>query len=628
MDSFTGQKPAARPRTRSHSCSVCLEVFTDPKVLPCCHTFCLKCLEKTARSAQTRGEITCPQCRNTHLIPTGGLNEFLTDFMEVYEIEAAGLKSESAGSVVCGECEESSGPLSSYCTNCRNYLCNECVQLHKRVKAYRGHEITSTQEISAATLQSHVTHYCTIHKQEALKLYCVTCMRLICRDCTLVEHRQHDYKFVENARKQVEDELGSLKSDATKKLTVFNHNLKEIKKVEEAVVGHTQVLKADINYFFDKLVQSIEAKCKGLLEKAGGACQTDLKQVWADKEFHETTIAHIQSVLRFTEKAHRCTSDSEMILTALHSISQLRVLQGKEWETFKFTDVVRSTPQFKQSGCSVVNEIGSLDRNELPHYDIQVSHVHVQYLEHQYGGGHGLFSTAKTGLQLIGGGSVGLLGRQGSPRNLGNYSLGSQLSITVNVRIPPVTPLVDGRSGAAVSLSECKPPELKAVVHYGHSAKELDRTSLTINPQRKQTESPAGLYGVNVCLICSGQHTLTLKVGSSEVKCTFSVVGQPQNGRKVRRGPDWQHGSVGSGQIGTVNFQPSSNLRFVHTSDLMMDTTVHDMVTVTWGDSATTTQHKWGRDGKYEIELTDCQYQENNIQFETKNDTRETTHIW
>ena len=632
MDSFTGQKPAARPRTRSHSCSVCLEVFTDPKVLPCCHTFCLNCLEKTARSAQTRGEITCPQCRNTHPIPAGGLNEFLTDFMEVYEIEAAGLKSESAGSVVCGECEESSGPPRSYCTNCRNYLCNECVQLHKRVKAYLGHEITSTQEISTATVQSHVTHYCTIHKQEALKLYCVTCMRLICRDCTLVEHRQHDYKFVENARKQVEDELGSLKSDAKKNLTVFSHNLKEIRKVEEAVVGHTQVLKADINYFFDKLVQSIEAKRKGLLEKAGGTCQTDLKQVWADKEFHETAIAHIQSVLRFTEKAHKCTSDSEMILTALHSISQLRVLQAKEWESFKFTDVVRSTPQFKQSGCSVVNEIGSLDRNELPHYDIQI--LHVQHLTDQYRGGHNVFASttvasggfgysAGFGCSALGSGGLklgGLFGQQGSHNDLANYSLGSQLSITVNVGSPPVTPLVDGRSGAAVSLSECKSPELKAVVHYGHSAKELDRTSLTIAPQRKQTESPAGLYGVNVRLICSGQHTLTLKVGSSEEKRTFSVVGQPQNGRKVRRGPDWQHGSVGSGQIGTVHFQPSSNLRFqcqrggfVHTSDLMMDTTVHDMVTVTWGDSATTTQHKWGRDGKYEIELTDCQYQQNNM---------------
>ena len=121
---FYGTKHAARPRTRSHSCSVCLEVFTDPKVLPCCHTFCLKCLEKTARTAQTRGEITCPLCRNTHLIPAG---EFFTDFMEVYEIEAAGLKSESAGSVVCGECEEYSGPPRSYRTNCRNYL------LHKRV---------------------------------------------------------------------------------------------------------------------------------------------------------------------------------------------------------------------------------------------------------------------------------------------------------------------------------------------------------------------------------------------------------------------------------------------------------------------------------------------------------------
>ena len=64
------------------------------------------------------------------------------------------------------------------------------------------------EKITAATLQSY---YCTAHKQEALKLYCETCMQLICRDCTLVKRRQHNYKFVEDARKQIEDELALLK---------------------------------------------------------------------------------------------------------------------------------------------------------------------------------------------------------------------------------------------------------------------------------------------------------------------------------------------------------------------------------------------------------------------------------
>ena len=27
-------------------CPICVETFTDPKVLPCVHTFCIKCLLK------------------------------------------------------------------------------------------------------------------------------------------------------------------------------------------------------------------------------------------------------------------------------------------------------------------------------------------------------------------------------------------------------------------------------------------------------------------------------------------------------------------------------------------------------------------------------------------------------
>ena len=43
------------PGQKTNSCSVCLEVFTETKIWPCCHTFCLKCLEKIA---QKKGELS------------------------------------------------------------------------------------------------------------------------------------------------------------------------------------------------------------------------------------------------------------------------------------------------------------------------------------------------------------------------------------------------------------------------------------------------------------------------------------------------------------------------------------------------------------------------------------------
>ena len=209
----SNQRPMAtraKPR-QTLSCPVCLEVFsTEPKILPCCHTYCLKCLEKIQ---QKNGEVICPQCRKSHKIPAGGLVMFLTDFIATYEIEVMYLKSSKGKrgeTQACGECELS-GPVECYCSDCQSYLCNECVQLHKRLKAFRGHKVVPIDNINAATLQSSQIQYCPVHKEEVLKLYCETCSKLICRDCTLVDHRQHSYKFVEDARKQVDSEMGSLK---------------------------------------------------------------------------------------------------------------------------------------------------------------------------------------------------------------------------------------------------------------------------------------------------------------------------------------------------------------------------------------------------------------------------------
>ena len=207
---------------------MCLELFSDPKILPCCHTFCLKYLEKAKRS---KGEIACPQCRKTHKIPSGGLGELLTDFIASYELEVTSLKSSrSPGArkaVTCGECERAD-PVVSYCSDCHNYLCQVCSeQLHKMLKAYRGHKVIPIHKLDATALQSCQVKYCAKHKKEPIKLYCETCNELICRDCTLVEHRNHSYNFAQDARKKIDNELVSLRESVEHKVGVFKGNLGE-----------------------------------------------------------------------------------------------------------------------------------------------------------------------------------------------------------------------------------------------------------------------------------------------------------------------------------------------------------------------------------------------------------------
>jgi len=61
-------------------CSICTEVFTDPRVLPCLHTFCLKCLLNCGKDSRPRARLPCPLCRKQFTIPRNGLSAMQKNF--------------------------------------------------------------------------------------------------------------------------------------------------------------------------------------------------------------------------------------------------------------------------------------------------------------------------------------------------------------------------------------------------------------------------------------------------------------------------------------------------------------------------------------------------------------------
>ena len=144
----TSKDTSSSPDTQhSLRCSVCLDEFKDPKVLPCCHTFCKQCLEKissvhsstiglSSKELSTAGQqngtvhlaekekvvlLTCPQCRAQHEFSGGGVDALLTDYAikeELDKLQSSRLQEEDTKfGLQCGLCE-STDPAVSYCNDC------------------------------------------------------------------------------------------------------------------------------------------------------------------------------------------------------------------------------------------------------------------------------------------------------------------------------------------------------------------------------------------------------------------------------------------------------------------------------------------------------------------------------
>ena len=69
-------------------CAICTETLSQPKVIPCLHTFCLKCLENYCAGNEHGKSMPCPLCRSEFTIPEGGVPELKSNFLVEKLIEA------------------------------------------------------------------------------------------------------------------------------------------------------------------------------------------------------------------------------------------------------------------------------------------------------------------------------------------------------------------------------------------------------------------------------------------------------------------------------------------------------------------------------------------------------------
>jgi len=132
---------AASVTTDLTTCSICLEMFDNPKSLPCLHAFCLKCLQGHFKHKCLGDEVPCPMCRKEYQIPPDGLRGLQHHFIVQRLVDVRKASTEESSEVQCEECLKESGEdrdtvttATTYCVNCNQKLCERCCVSHIRTR--------------------------------------------------------------------------------------------------------------------------------------------------------------------------------------------------------------------------------------------------------------------------------------------------------------------------------------------------------------------------------------------------------------------------------------------------------------------------------------------------------------
>ena len=327
----TTSTPKSEISKEDLNCTVCLDRLKDPRLLPCLHVYCKRCLDGILHKSREKRKIVCPQCRTSHAVPRSGVGAFPSDMLLESALDFYSLKDEPKKKVACNMCTEDD-PATMYCPTCGKFLCGFCSKAHGRMLEYRDHKTVTLDKLdSEAMKQFERPRHCSTHTGEPLKLYCETCKSLICRDCTIVDHRDHNFGFVKTIRPKVTNTIGELMQAVKTKQQELEVHLALVKDVEKGQDVHTSALVAEIYTAFDSYIKMLESRREYLLAYAAETRTANLKQIWGQKEFLEVTLASIKSVLHYSERLCYCPSDTHMLAMSTKASECLENLQKTTW---------------------------------------------------------------------------------------------------------------------------------------------------------------------------------------------------------------------------------------------------------------------------------------------------------
>ena len=321
-------------------CPICLEIYQDPKALVCLHTYCKECVQRLVHHRTKDQEVTCPQCRGDVHVEENNVNNLPSVFWinELIDIYNAMKQATENCDIACQSC---SGARSiAFCQSCPEgglFICSSCDSAHRKMKMFASHKVISLSDLRKGSLihlptKKTPTCSCLNHSGKIKELYCFTCDKLICRDCTIVDHPKeygHKYNFVTSVIPELKREV-LLSLDCLRN-SHFNviQAAQVVKTVKKEITDQGAQITQDISQFYDKLVTTLEEYKQAVLEKAKTVMNKKLRTLESQQEDLELMQTKYESLINFVMKTVERASDEDLLSVKQSIVTQIQDLAKK-----------------------------------------------------------------------------------------------------------------------------------------------------------------------------------------------------------------------------------------------------------------------------------------------------------
>ena len=322
------------------TCSLCSDLFKEPKTLSCLHSFCEKCLsdhiqkrilDRESGIEDNRKRVPCPLCKHVEVLNQPDVKEVRTNLGYKNMVEHLSLEERVRGgrdgtqsdgnAVKCDLCEEEDRAV-AFCSDCNEHLGEKCQESHKRQKKTKSHKVGPLEDLSSSSGSGDdaplVTHYpwkCDKHGDIDEKLldvviYCKRCEVMICRECSIIEPHGNHEKF----------EAKNIINNPEFKPTIEQHE-REVKGVQNEFITFIAEMK-DLQDRLEKQQTDAKKKINERVKEIHDQLEEDKKELVAkvDKIFAAKN-GRLQQQIEELEEIEKTLKDSRKVVNDYLTVS-------------------------------------------------------------------------------------------------------------------------------------------------------------------------------------------------------------------------------------------------------------------------------------------------------------------
>ncbi|KAL4647753.1 tripartite motif-containing protein 3-like [Arapaima gigas] len=268
-------------------CSICLDHYHNPKVLPCLHTFCERCLQNYIPPQSLT--LSCPVCRQTSILPEKGVaalqnNFFITNLMEVLQRDP------------------------------------ECT---------RPEACSMLESVSAAAAGKPLS--CPNHEGKVMEFYCEPCETAMCLECTEGEHREHETVPLRDVLEQHKAALKEQLDAIRNRLPQLTTAIELVNEISRQLTERKNEAVREISTAFEELERALHQRKAALVTDLESICNVKQKVLHAQLAVLLQGREHIQSSCSFTEQALSHGSATEVLLVRKQMSERVSALARHEF---------------------------------------------------------------------------------------------------------------------------------------------------------------------------------------------------------------------------------------------------------------------------------------------------------